>query len=448
MKKKNVVLIIAHDLGQHISPYGVQTVQTPNLERMAAEGALFEKNFCTSPGCSPSRAAIMTGRYPHSNGVMGLTHDDFLWRFNEGETHLAQKLQDNGYRTCVLGNWHENNRIDNVGYQATVTRDESGLALCDDVNQNTWHPHALDLAERAGFYFEQAKEQAEPFYLYVGIFEPHRPFNYEGCTPDTEKGVWIPPYIPQETPAQKAAADEEFGAMQGCIKRMDEAVGKILDRLDELGMKDDTVVLFTSDHGLAMPRAKCTLYDPGTETPLMLWGAGMPENKRFSNLVSNVDYFPTLLDALDIPVPDNVQGRSLMPLLTGDEVEAATAVFAEKNYHRDYDPIRSIRTERWKFIINFEFNMVYDCPADIQMGAIFLSSVEEYMGCRDRMELYDLDADPWEQSNLAKDPAYAEIKQELQEQLLGWMKETDDPLLDGPVRSIYNREIFKDLGCE
>lgn len=452
MKKKNVVLIIAHDLGQHISPYGVKTVQTPNLERMAGQGVLFEKNFCTSPGCSPSRAAIFTGRYPHSNGVMGLTHDDFLWRFNEGERHLAQLLKENGYDTCVLGNWHENNRIDNVGYQTTVVRDASGMSLCSDVNQNTWHPHAMDLAERAGFYIEQAKERDQPFYLYVGIFEPHRPFTYQGCAPDTEKGVWIPPYIPQETPEQTAAATEEFGAMQGCIKRMDEAVGRLLDSLEAQGLKEETLVLFTADHGIAMPRAKCTLYDPGIETPLLLWGGGLPENKRFSHLVSNVDYFPTLLDALEIPVPDNVQGRSFFQLLE-DNVslrvnETTEEIFAEKTYHRDYDPIRCIRTERWKFIINFELNMVYDAPADIQMGAIYLTNIKKYMDCRERIELYDLEADPWEQNNLANDPEHAGIKKELQDKLLRWMRQTEDPLLEGPVRSVYNRQLFRELGCE
>lgn len=117
MKRKNILLIIAHDLGQHIGPYGVETVQTPNLDRMAAQGILFQRNYCVSPGCSPSRAGIMTGRFPHSNGVMGLTHADFLWRFNPGEKHVAQVLKETGYSTCLLGNWHENNRIDNVGLE-------------------------------------------------------------------------------------------------------------------------------------------------------------------------------------------------------------------------------------------------------------------------------------------------------------------------------------------
>jgi len=445
MKRKNILLIIAHDLGRHIGPYGVKTVQTPNLDRMAAQGTLFENNFCTSPGCSPSRAAIFTGRYPHSNGVMGLTHADFLWRFNEGEKHLAQLLKENGYDTCLLGNWHENNRIDNVGYQTTVVRNGVSLELFSDVNKNETHPDALDLAERAGFYLEQMKGSDKPFFLYAGIFEPHRPFHFKGCEPDTEKGCWIPPYIPQETPAQRAAAEEEFGAMQGCIKRMDEAIGSLLDSLEKNGLRESTLVLFTSDHGVAMPRAKCSLYDPGIETPLMLWGGGVAENTRHGQLISNVDYFPTLLDWAGLDVPENVQGRSFFQCLEEGTYEPRTEIFAEKTYHRDYDPIRCVRTERYKYILNFELNVAYDAPSDIQQGSIYRTSVEKYMPLRPRVELYDLESDPREQSNLAGRDAHAGIEKALRTKLIDWMKVSGDPLLNGPVQSIYNQEILREL---
>ncbi|MFA5688278.1 MAG: sulfatase [Kiritimatiellales bacterium] len=444
-QRKNILLIVAHDLGQHIGPYGVKTVNTPNLERMAARGTLFEKNFCTSPGCSPSRAAIFTGRYPHCNGVMGLTHADFLWRLNANEKHLAQVFKENGYDTCLLGNWHENNRINNVGYQTTVVRDGNQFELSSDVNQNATHPSAPDLAARADFYFGRIQNSDTPFFMYAGIFEPHRPFDFAGCVPDTEKGCWIPPYIPQETPEQRTAAEKEFGAVQGCIKQMDEAVGKLLDSLEAHGLKENTVVLFTSDHGLAMPRAKCTLYDAGIETPLILWGGGVPENIRYSNLISNVDYFPSLLEWANLPVPANVQGRSFMPQLTGRAHQPREEIFAEKTYHRDYDPIRCIRTERYKYIINFELNVAYDAPSDVQQGEIYRTAVEKYMELRPRYELYDLSADPWEQNNLSGMPEQTDVEKQLKEKLISWMKETGDPLLNGPVRSFYNRELLMEL---
>lgn len=445
-KRKNIILIISHDLGQHISPYGVETVQTPNLERMASEGVLFERNYCTSPGCSPSRAAIMTGRYPHSNGVMGLTHNEFLWRFNEGEKHIAQILSEQGYDTCLLGNWHENNRIDNVGYQTTVVRDGDTFSLSSsDPVENTLQPSGEDLAERADFYLSQRKDSDSPFFLYMGFFEPHRPFDFKGCGPDSEKGVWIPPYIPQETEEQRAAAEKEFSGMQGAIRVVDNGMGLLLAALERHGMKDETLVLFTADHGVAMPRAKCSLYDPGIETPLILWGGGMQAGVRHDALISNVDYFPTLLEWAGVPGPGKVQGRSFLPLLKGGSYQPHEEIFAEKNYHRDYDPIRGIRTEKYKYIINFELNTCYDAPADIQQGAIYRTAVEQYMRPRPRIELYDLEADRWEQENLAGHPDYAAVETDLKTRLVNWMKATDDPLLNGPIQSLYNKEILADI---
>lgn len=441
-KRKNIIVMTTHDLGQHLHAYGVETVQTPHLDRMAAQGVLFENNFCTSPGCSPSRAAIFTGRYPHSNGVLGLTHSDFLWRLHSSEKHLAQALNEHGYDTCLIGMMHENPRMDNVGFQHTVLGNGGSYFVSDDLQQNETAPDLADFSGRIDFYLEQVQESRQPFFLSIGTFEPHRPYNFNGCLPDRENGVWIPPYIPQETPEQCAAAEKEFAALQGSIRHMDAAVGRLLENLEQRGLKDDTVVLFTSDHGVAMPRAKCSLYDPGIETPLILWGGGIPSGQRFSQLVSNVDYFPSLMEWAGLPVAENVQGRSFYPLLQGGGYVPRNEVFAEKTYHRSYDPIRCIRTERYKYIVNFEFNTCYDAPCDIQQGDIYRTAVEKYMGIRPRYELYDLDGDPWEQHNLAENPACDDIREELHNRLINWMHETEDALLEGPVRSNYCDEIL------
>lgn len=451
MKRKNVLLIISHDLGQHIGPYGVETVQTPNLDRMAVEGTLFERNYCTSPGCSPSRAAIMTGRYPHSNGVMGLTHNDFLWRFNEDEKHLAQAFSENGYDSCLVGNWHENNRIDNVGYTTTVARDGDSFSLSSNLDDNTWVTAGSDSAQRADYYLSQQKDADKPFFLYVGFFEPHRPFDFDNCKPDSSKGVWVPPYIPQDTPERKAAAEEEFAEVQGTIQKLDNAIGTIMESLERNGLKDDTLLVFTGDHGLAMPRAKCSLYNPGVETPLILWGGGMEAGVRRTELISNVDYYPTLMEYAGLPIPENVQGHSFFQCLENKEgggsasYEPNQAIFAEKTFHREYDPIRSVRTEKYKYIINFELNVEYEAPSDIQKGAIYRTSLECFMKERARYELYDLEADPWEQNNLAGQEDLAAVEADLKAQLVGWMKETNDPLLNGPVQSIYNREVLAEI---
>ncbi len=448
MKKKNVLLVVCHDLGRHLNCYGAKSVHSPNLDRMAAEGVLFENNFCTSPGCSPSRASIMTGRFPHSNGVFGLAHRDFLWRFSDGEKHITRILSENGYQTGVVGHWHENNTLEGLGYQEAVVRKGDLLVLTDEMPDMS-NLYALDVAEQAGFYLEQKAHGEKPFFLYAGFFEPHRPYDFGGVGPDREHGVDIPAYIPQETEEEKAAADEEFAALQGGIRVMDEAVGRIMKKLEELGLKEETLVLFTCDHGLAMPRAKCTLYDPGIETPLILCGGGeswvAQPGTRHDCLVSNVDYVPTILEALNIPVPENIQGRSLYPLMSGGVYQEADEIFAEKTYHRNYDPIRCIRTKTHKYIINFELNTLYDTPSDIMQGAIFRTSVGKYMDLRSRYELYDLQNDPWEQNNLAEEPEHAALRAELHGRLVTWMKETGDALLNGPVRSIYYEKVMEVL---
>mgnify|MGYP006281298625 FL=1 len=324
--KPNILLVNCHDLGQHIGPYGVPTVHTPALDRLARSGVVFTNSFCTSPGCSPSRAALFTGRYPHSTGVMGLTHGNFFWRMNDDEEHLAQLLGAAGYRTALIGGMHEHTPGEErrLGYQHLPA---------------TGYQPANKVADATLSFLQTQRSSETPFYLCVGLFEPHRPFDYGGAVPDRETGVTIPPYIPQDSPEACAAAEEEFAALQGAIRRVDHAIGRILDGLEQSGFGDNTVVVFTADHGLAMPRAKCSLYDPGIEVPLIIRAPSwhLEPGSRRAALVSNVDVVPTLLDALGIPIPKRIQGVSAMPCLRGVNRHVRDAVFAEKTDHRTYD---------------------------------------------------------------------------------------------------------------
>ena len=336
--RPNLLLIHSHDLGQHLSCYGATTVHTPHLDALAAGGALLENHFCTSPGCSPSRAALWTGRYPHRTGVHGLTHGNFMWDLNADERHLAAILADHGYETVLAGGYHEaRRRPEELGY---------GRWLSDDGFLG-FRP-AREVADAAGGFLDGrgSAHGDTPFFLSVGLFEPHRVFDFGGVGPDREKGVAIPGWIPTDTEAKHAAAEAEFAALQGAIREMDRQVGRILARLQANGLAQNTVVVFTSDHGLAMPRAKCSLYDPGIEVPLILRDPREPawHGIRRSGLCENTDVAPTLLDLLGLPgEPRMTDGRSLRPLLDADG-PFREHIFAEKTYHRDYDPIRCVRT--------------------------------------------------------------------------------------------------------
>lgn len=445
--KPNVMILHCHDLGKHISPYGVKTVQTPSMEKLGAEGVLFINSFCTSPGCSPSRAALFTGRYPHSTGVLGLTHDTFKWKMNEDEIHMAKFFKENGYFTAQIGVYHEH-RVENskpnevnisyiksLGYDKTTYEFESEKHYGEAV------------AENAKIFFTEQKDSDKPFFLSLGFFEPHRDFLcYDGIKPDKKKGVYIPDYIPQKTKEQKKSAEKEFSEIQGSIKKVDSLIGEVLDSLEENGLKGNTIVVFTSDHGIAMPRAKCSLYDPGIDVPLIISAPclNLKNGERKDSLVSNVDVLPTLAEALGFNPPPRIEGKSFYSYMKGDSDKHREEIFAEKTYHKIYDPIRAIRTEKYKYIINFEKGEAYDCPSDIMKGEIYKTSIEEYSKKRNAFELYDLSKDKWEQNNLADNLEYKDIKADLHSRLVKHLRETEDPILVGPIRSYYYEDVLEE----
>jgi N-sulfoglucosamine sulfohydrolase len=283
-----------------------------------------------------------------------------------------------------------------------------------------------------------------PFYLEVGFEEPHRPYDFGGAEPDASRGVNVPGYLPDVPESH-----QDLAAFQGAIRQMDAGVGRILAGLDELGIAESTLVVFATDHGAAMPRAKCTLYDPGIEVALLLrWpAAGLAGGRVVSELVSNVDVTPTLLEALGIRSPHALQGRSAWPLLRGDAYEPRSEVFAEKTFHTYYEPMRAIRTDHHKLIVNFEVSTRVDVPSDIRESPIYPLMLKQFDDVRPPVELYDLGADRWEQHNLAGSREYGSTEIELRQRLLEWMRSTNDPLLNGPVASPYRADSLAYLGA-
>jgi len=250
----------------------------------------------------------------------------------------------------------------------------------------------------------------------------------------------VPAYLPA---GPEAVA--ELTELHGATAEMDAAAGRVLAALDRSGRAEKALVIFTTDHGLAMPRAKCTLYDPGLEVALIVrWpGGGFSGELAKAELVSNIDVLPTLLEAVGADIPVGVQGRSLLPLLRGGAYEPRDAIFAEKTFHSYYDPMRCIRTKRHKFIRNFETAFAVEVPGDIQRGAIFRADPSRYSADRTSLvELYDLDSDPLEEHNLAGIQGVEEVERQLSGQLWDWMRETKDPLLDGPISSPRYRQAM------
>jgi N-sulfoglucosamine sulfohydrolase len=425
----NLILIDCHDLGQHLGCYGWQSVPSPNLDALAAAGVRFTNSFCTAPQCSPSRAALYTGRYPHANGMFGLAHPPFNWRLHPDEVHLARHLQQAGYLTAQIGVQH-------------VTGHDVASVRALGFDQVTPAETAAAIADQAVAFLRA--QPRRPFFLNIGFPEPHRDAHgrYNQALPDASRGVEVPPYLPQS-----AAARLEFAELQGVIGALDTAVGRIWQAMQELNLVDETWLIFTVDHGLAMPRAKCTLYDPGLQTALIMLapGLGLAGGRVCDELVSNVDLLPTVLEMLGVTIPERVQGRSFAGLLRRQHHAPRAYLFAEKTFHTAYEPQRAVRTTRFKLIWNAETGIM-NVPGDIMHSPIYPEMIDQVVVERPPFELYDLEEDPLEFTNRCNDPRYAEVFADLRRRLWAWMQETGDPLLDGPLASPFYRRGLEQLG--
>lgn len=442
MTRPNILLLHCHDLGRHLGCYGNPSVQSPNIDRLAGEGVLFTNSFCVAPQCSPSRAAMFTGRYPHSNGVMGLSHSPFGWDLHDEEVHLARALGDAGYRAASIGTAHESQRDPREwGYELRIElRDEAAGAepVCRaTINQ-----------------LEEFAEGDHPFFISAGCFEPHRlpgpgESDYMGflgdyMKADTSKGIYVPPYVRDDE-----ATRAEVAELQGAIRYMDGHVGRVLEAVDTLGLREETLVIFTTDHGVAMPRAKCSCYDPGIEIATVLrfpGRSGWHGGRKVDALISNVDLMPSLCELAGAALPEGVQGRSWVPLLDGEAYEANEAIFPELTYHDYYDPIRGVRTDRYKLLAFFTSAPSFMPPNQSwkprSSPTVPGAPPTAY---HPQFELYDLERDPLEQENLYEKPDCAEIRTDLLRRLGAHLRETEDPILQGAVTPPIHRGVAERL---
>ena len=426
----NIIVVICHDLGQHLGCYGVPGIRSVNIDAFAATGTRFQNSFCTAPQCSPSRAALWTGRYPHANGVVGLTHSGFANDLNPSEQHFAQLLRGAGYETHLFGIQHEARDAERCGYE---------------------HRHAgfacSSLADAFESFLARRTDSGQPLFAQIGFFEPHRPFPHKDVEALPRDQLVVPPYLPDIPEVREDLTD-----IEASIASADRAFGRIVAAIRASSLRDNTLIVFTADHGIAFPRAKMTLYDAGLQVPLLLAGPGIAAGAVRTEMISNVDVLPTLLELAGLPCRANLHGRSFTALLRGGDYTPNEAVFAEKTYHTYYDPMRAVRTRRWKLIANFEFAPWQEMSPDFSCNAKGYVEVAKAFNRPDRdmyhppFELFDLENDPYEQRNLADDPVHAATRDGLIRMLREWMQRTADPLLEGPMAQGAYRQrmaVFK-----
>jgi N-sulfoglucosamine sulfohydrolase len=413
MKYPNILYLHSHDTGCYIQPYG-HAVSTPNLQRLAEEGALFRQTFCAAPTCSPSRASLLTGQSAHSSGMLGLAHRGF--RLNDYGQHLVHTLRQAGYHSTLIGMQHEAADPTWIGYDQLI-----------DIGQGPERNNAAVVAPAAVEFL--SNKPAQPFFLSVGFEETHREFPAPGPTEDAR--YCLPPPLLPDTPE----ARQDMAAFKASARKLDEGVGTVLKALEENGLAGETLVICTTDHGLAFPGMKCTLTDHGIGVLLIMRGpGGFRGGQVYDTMVSHIDLFPTLCELLEIERPPWLQGKSIMPLIRGEVEQINEEIFAEVTYHAAYEPQRAVRTRRYKYIRRFEPRQGPVLPNvdDSPSKDVWLQH-----GWRDRPvpaeQLYDLIFDPQERCNLAEAPAMGTVLQEMRERLRSWMERTADPLLKGTV---------------
>lgn len=406
--KPNLLFLISDD--QSWPDLGVlgAPVSTPNLDRLAREGAIFDNCFVSSAQCSPNRSSILTGCTPHTTATSRL-HTPMP----EHEPAVIDALKDAGYFVGAYRKVHQGTNFD-----------------------KRWNFYGAAGEPFAKFF--EALPQGKPFFLHIGMTDPHRPYK-RGKYPvmHDPKSVVVPAYLP-DTPQVRDDIADYYNA----IARMDADCGLVWEELRKRNLLENTLIVFTGDNGMPFPGAKGTCYDPGLRVPLLAWWKGrVKAGSRYSELIAHVDLPSTWLEAAGVPQWKKMQGRSFLPLLTGGTYTPREAVFSERNWHDNYDPIRSVRTATHKLIFNALPHQQYrpaDDLADSPTWANYLLLARRaqlathhlrlVQPSRPVVEMYDLRTDPNEFRNLADDPAQAGLRAKLERMLSDWMHDTSDYL--------------------
>ena len=431
----NVLLITSEDNGPQLGCYGDPFARTPNLDRLAAQGVRFERAFVATASCSESRAALLTGLYPHQNGQIGLaTHHYHMFA---KLPNMAGRLKARGYRTGLIGKLHVNpESAFPFDYRPNVSKCNTFARR--DVRR---------VAELAGDFFQAANG---PFFLMVNYADAHLPFlrqqHGSPAKPLSADDVKPLPWIGIDTERLRESQADYYN----CMMRLDDGIGRLMQTLHRAGLSERTLVIYLGDHGAQFPRGKLASYESSLRVPLIVrlpdgQGAGLVRHE----LVSSVDVLPTVLDAVGAAVPRELPGRSLLPLTTRQNAPWRQYLFAE--YHGHYPPLyfpqRTVRDDRYKLILNLlqdrdnpvaqtcsqTENPRYGCyvsPSDVASASEPVRQAYATWSDSPPVELYDLETDPYERKNRAHDPTLADVKSRLLNELDGWRKRTADPLVN------------------
>lgn len=414
---------------------------TPNFDRMATEGTHLFHSFTCQPVCGPARSCFQTGRYATATG----SYRNNIPLAPDQQT-LAHYFRAAGYRTGYIGKWHLAAQepvpeAERGGYQDWLaanllefSSDAYDTVLYDTENRAVKLPgYRVDAQTDAAIrYLDQHRD--EPFFLFLSYLEPHHQNHLDNYpAPDGYEQRYTGRWTPPDLGALGGTAPQHLGGYYGMVKRLDEALGRLLDALKSLGLRENTVVAFTSDHGCHFKTRnseyKRSCHESSIRVPTAITGPGFMAGGQVQELFSLIDLPPTLLDAAGIPVPAQMQGRSILPVIRRQQVDWPQEVFVQIS---ESQVGRAIRTRRWKYAVSAPDKSGWaDAGSD--------HYVEEF--------LYDLHADPHELTNLVGMESFAGVAAELRTALIRRMVEAGEaaPQIDpAPTRPKGQRRISID----
>lgn len=430
---RNVVLLIADDLGLQLGCYGDRVAKTPNLDALARKGVRFANAFAAVASCSPSRSTIYTGLQTHTSGQYGLAHASHNFHTRPNIKSLPGYLRPAGYRTAIIGKTHI--------VPASVY----------DFDEEIRSPgrNGIEMAAKAEKFISSQKDK--PFCLILGFTDPHRAakgFANEG----KHSGIKPMPFSPTEVPVpahlpDTATVRADLADYYQSVNRLDQGVGAILETLKKTNHENDTLVIFLSDNGIPFPGAKTTLYDAGIHLPLILFSPNLKKSLVNEAMVSWIDVLPTILDWSGVKTPASLQGRSMLKILDQEKPKGWDEIYVSHTFHEVtmYYPMRAIRTRQYKYIRNLAHKLDFPFASDLynspswqsilsgkleRMGSL---TVKQFMN-RPAEELFDITSDPAETKNLADNPNQGKVLADLRARVKAWQAKTKDPWV---VKDIY-----------
>lgn len=442
----NIILIIADDMAwDDCGAYGHPSIQTPNIDQLAKDGMLYHNAYVTASSCSPSRASIITGLFPHQTDA-----EQLHWPLPADKKTFVEELTKGGYWTAQAGKWHFGDfikdRFDHIapvntaGFVYNAKGEASQQQTKDDGSGcQQWLPTL------------QRRPKDKPFFLWLAAVDPHRAYDDRTERVHQPEDVELPPYLPDNEEVRG-----DFVQYYDEVHRLDRYVGMVVDELEREGLSENTLVMFISDNGRPFPREKTTLYEGGIKTPwIVKWPSKIKAGTNSTALVSTIDIAPTFLKLADLPIDERLEGKDFSPTFSDPTTEIQSFVYAEDHWHDFEDYSRAILSKQFKYIRNFYPDLANTPSADALRSPTFQSMLRMrksnglsaaqlacFISPRPEEELYDLENDPFELHNLANDPAYEGQLSQLRAHMEEIRSSTEDML---PAERTFD-EFTRDTG--